>query len=94
VSDDGPGIPPEVRANLFVPFFTTRHDGTGLGLAISERIIQEMGGRIEVFSQAGQGSTFTVRLPAAGEHGSVQRVVITDDGLAQAPRAAAVRGMA
>jgi signal transduction histidine kinase len=96
ISDDGPGIPPEVRANLFVPFFTTRHEGTGLGLAISERIVQEMGGRIDVFSQAGQGSTFTVRLPAAAsEHGSVARVAIsTDEGLAQAARATAVRGMA
>jgi len=67
VSDRGPGITPEVRANLFVPFFTTRAQGTGLGLAISERIIQEMGGRIEVLTAVGTGSTFSVQLPSAAE---------------------------
>jgi two-component system, NtrC family, sensor histidine kinase HydH len=67
VSDRGPGISPEVRANLFVPFFTTRAQGTGLGLAISERIIQEMGGRIEVLTAVGTGSTFSVQLPPAAE---------------------------
>jgi signal transduction histidine kinase len=48
-----------------VPFFTTRAQGTGLGLAISERIIQEMGGRIEVLTAVGAGSTFSVQLPPA-----------------------------
>ena len=67
VSDRGPGISPEVRANLFVPFFTTRARGTGLGLAISERIVQEMGGRIEVLTAVGAGSTFSVQLPPAVE---------------------------
>jgi signal transduction histidine kinase len=67
VSDRGPGITPEVRANLFVPFFTTRAQGTGLGLAISERIVQEMGGRIEVLTAVGAGSTFSVQLPPAVE---------------------------
>ncbi len=65
VTDQGPGIPPEVRAHLFVPFFTTRAQGTGLGLAISERIVQEMGGRIEVLTAVGVGSTFSVQLPPA-----------------------------
>jgi two-component system, NtrC family, sensor histidine kinase HydH len=65
VTDSGPGIPPEVRAHLFVPFFTTRAQGTGLGLAISERIVQEMGGRIEVLTAVGAGSTFSVQLPPA-----------------------------
>jgi signal transduction histidine kinase len=54
-----------VRAHLFVPFFTTRAQGTGLGLAISERIVQEMGGRIEVLTAVGAGSTFSVQLPPA-----------------------------
>lgn len=65
VTDRGPGITPEVRPHLFVPFFTTRAQGTGLGLAISERIVQEMGGRIEVLTALGSGSTFSVQLPPA-----------------------------
>jgi two-component system, NtrC family, sensor histidine kinase HydH len=65
VTDRGPGITPEVRPHLFVPFFTTRAQGTGLGLAISERIVQEMGGRIEVLTAIGAGSTFSVQLPPA-----------------------------
>jgi signal transduction histidine kinase len=67
VSDNGPGITPQVKKNLFVPFFTTKDKGTGLGLAISERMVVEMGGRIDVSSQAGSGSTFTVLLPAVDE---------------------------
>ena len=51
--------------NLFVPFFTTKEKGTGLGLAISQRIVQGAGGRIEVRSYEGKGSTFAVILPAA-----------------------------
>ena len=65
VTDHGPGIAPEVRPHLFVPFFTTRAQGTGLGLAISERIVLEMGGRIEVLTAIGSGSTFSVQLPPA-----------------------------
>lgn len=66
VSDHGPGIAPEVRQNLFVPFVTTKDRGSGLGLAISQRIIEEMSGRIEVDSQPGHGSTFSVFLPVDG----------------------------
>jgi two-component system, NtrC family, sensor histidine kinase HydH len=65
VRDDGPGIAREVLKSLFVPFFTTKDKGTGLGLAISQRMVEEMGGRIEVASQQGTGSTFTVVLPIA-----------------------------
>jgi signal transduction histidine kinase len=64
VQDDGPGITPQVLKSLFVPFFTTKERGTGLGLAISQRMVEEMGGRIEVATQPGAGSTFTVVLPA------------------------------
>lgn len=67
VRDAGPGIPEAVRRHLFVPFFTTKPHGTGLGLAISERIVQAMGGHIEVASEEGKGATFTVVLPAATE---------------------------
>lgn len=65
VRDEGPGLDPLVMKNLFVPFVTTKDRGTGLGLAISQRIVEEMGGRIDVASQRGQGSSFTVVLPAA-----------------------------
>ena len=63
VSDRGPGISPEVRQNLFVPFVTTKERGSGLGLAISQRIVEEMAGRIEVDSRSDTGSTFSVYLP-------------------------------
>jgi signal transduction histidine kinase len=65
VRDEGPGIAPQVMKNLFVPFVTTKDRGTGLGLAISQRVVAEMGGRIDVASRAGLGSTFTVLLPVA-----------------------------
>jgi len=61
--DTGPGIPPAVQKNLFIPFYTTKDKGTGLGLPISQRIIENHGGTIEVRSRVGSGSTFTVVLP-------------------------------
>jgi two-component system, NtrC family, sensor histidine kinase HydH len=64
VQDHGPGIPADVLKHLFVPFFTTKPRGTGLGLAISQRMVQAMGGHIEVTSQEGEGSTFAIVLPA------------------------------
>jgi two-component system sensor histidine kinase HydH len=63
VQDAGPGIPPDLLEHLFVPFFTTKPRGTGLGLAISQRMVQAMGGRIEVASQPGLGSSFNILLP-------------------------------
>jgi signal transduction histidine kinase len=69
VSDTGVGIPEKYRPFLFDEFFRIKEDGvkrtegTGLGLHISKRIVSEMGGSIEVESQAGIGSTFRVRLP-------------------------------
>lgn len=70
VRDTGPGIPPEVLANLFVPFVTTKDRGTGLGLAISQRIVAAAGGRILVRTREGEGTTFVVRLPASSERSS------------------------
>jgi two-component system NtrC family sensor kinase len=61
--DSGPGILPENMLKIFEPFYTTKEGGTGLGLSICEDIIQRHGGRIEVESQPGEGSTFTVWLP-------------------------------
>lgn len=65
--DDGVGIPPAELRNLFIPFFTTKEKGTGLGLPISQRIIENHGGTIEVRSQSGSGSTFTVLLPVEAD---------------------------
>jgi len=67
VSDDGPGISPEVRARIFEPFFTTKAEGhgTGLGLSICQGILREHGGRITAEAAPGRGTTFSVELPAA-----------------------------
>jgi signal transduction histidine kinase len=67
VIDNGPGIPEKIRANLFVPFVTTKERGTGLGLAISQRIVTAASGVIEARSTPGRGTTFVVRLPAVGD---------------------------
>lgn len=62
--DTGVGIPPDVLQRIFEPFFTTKREkGTGLGLSISYRIVQDHGGRIDVESEEGKGTTFTIRLP-------------------------------
>ncbi|MCA9623762.1 MAG: hypothetical protein KC731_32290, partial [Myxococcales bacterium] len=65
VRDAGPGIPPAALERIFLPFYTTKDEGTGLGLAICQRIVQSAGGRIEVRSRVGEGTTFDVVLPAA-----------------------------
>lgn len=64
-TDTGCGIPRENLAKIFTPFFTTRSTGVGLGLAVSHGIVEAHGGTISVESKEGEGSTFTVRLPAA-----------------------------
>jgi signal transduction histidine kinase len=63
ITDEGEGIHPEVRANLFQPFFTTKQGGTGLGLSISQRIIEGHNGRLRLLSRPGAGTTAVVRLP-------------------------------
>ncbi len=65
VRDSGMGIPPEIQTRIFEPFFTTKANrgGTGLGLSVTYGIVSAHGGEIELISQPGAGSTFTVWLP-------------------------------
>lgn len=63
VSDDGPGIPGPLADKVLQPFFTTKEEGTGLGLSIASRIIEEHGGRLDLKSTEGIGTTFTITLP-------------------------------
>jgi signal transduction histidine kinase len=67
ISDTGPGIPLAEQRRIFEPFFTTKTRGTGLGLAVTRRVIEEHGGTIELSSEPGQGSTFTIQLPLPSE---------------------------
>ena len=63
VEDDGPGIPAGLRERIFEVFFSSRGGGTGLGLPIARQIIERHGGKIEVDSVEGRGSTFRMHLP-------------------------------
>lgn len=63
ISDNGKGIPSDIRKNLFVPSFTTKTGGMGLGLAIARRILENAGGRIWFETEEGKGSTFYTELP-------------------------------
>jgi nitrogen-specific signal transduction histidine kinase/BarA-like signal transduction histidine kinase len=67
VTDDGPGVAPEMKSKIFDPFFTTKEvgKGTGLGLTVAYAIVQEHGGRIRVDSLA-RGASFVVELPVSG----------------------------
>jgi signal transduction histidine kinase len=67
VEDDGPGVAPEVQAQVFTPFFTTKQIGTGLGLAIVKRNVEHMGGQITLESPAREerGTRFLIHLPTA-----------------------------
>jgi len=75
IQDNGPGIPPEVMPRIFEPYFSTqpKTKGTGLGLCIVHRLINEANGALHAHSKVGQGTVFTVYLPA--------RVAITEPSL-------------
>lgn len=63
VTDTGPGLTDELKPKIFNPFLTTKDTGTGLGLAISHRLVTQNGGKIEVESTSGEGTTFRVQFP-------------------------------
>jgi two-component system NtrC family sensor kinase len=69
VRDDGCGIPPELMKSIFEPFHTTKQGGSsaGLGLAVSRSIVERHRGQIDVQSEAGRGTTFTITLPVDGQ---------------------------
>jgi signal transduction histidine kinase len=84
IRDNGKGIPPDVLPRIFDPFFTTKDTGkgTGLGLSISFKIIEQHKGKILVHSRLGEGTTFTILLPAS------QSAAAIEDGSTPAPEAA------
>ncbi|MBI4520590.1 MAG: HAMP domain-containing protein [Gemmatimonadetes bacterium] len=74
VADTGRGIPSAELPHIFKPFFTTRHTGTGLGLSITREIVERHGGRLDVESEVGKGSAFTVLLPVGRKPVSLAEV--------------------
>ena len=68
VADTGPGIPAEIQASIFTPYFTTKSSGTGLGLAIVYQIAEGHGGRVSVGNAPGHGAEFTLTLPVNGKN--------------------------
>ena len=69
VIDTGPGMPEEVRRNLFTPYYTTKAGGSGLGLPTAKRLVEEHGGSIAVHSEEGRGTDFVVLLPVSAGGG-------------------------
>jgi signal transduction histidine kinase len=67
VTDDGPGVPPELADKIFSAFFTTKAQGSGLGLAIVRKIVDAHDGRIDMTSRPGAGTKFRVALPVSGD---------------------------
>lgn len=69
IRDDGPGIPREVQDRIFVPFFTTKKSGTGLGLPLAQKIVHAHSGIIDLASEPGKGTEFTIKIPVRHEGG-------------------------
>jgi signal transduction histidine kinase len=70
IQDNGPGIPPELLAKIFEPYFSTKPagKGTGLGLSIVQRLLKEANGLLHLHSAVGEGTTFNIYLPALTIH--------------------------
>jgi len=66
ISDSGPGVPPELIDRIFYPFFTTKTSGSGIGLASARKAVESHGGWLDVESEPGKSTTFTLKLPVAG----------------------------
>jgi two-component system NtrC family sensor kinase len=75
VRDDGAGIAPDILPHIFEPFLTTKETGrgVGLGLAISRGIVERHSGRVDVASELGHGTTFTITLPIDTQETSPQK---------------------
>ena len=86
VQDSGVGIPPDDLPRVFDPFFSTKEEGSGLGLSVSYGIVQAHGGDMTVRSAPGEGTIFTLRLPAApaAEASGQRTVLLVDDDAAVA----------
>ena len=65
ITDDGPGVPDDVRERLFDPYFTTKSSGTGLGLAICRRLVEAHGGAIRLVATRLGETQFAIELPVA-----------------------------
>ena len=74
VSDTGCGMPEEIRAKLFDPFFSTKFPGRGLGLAVVQGIVRDLGGAVNIVSAPGQGTVFQVLLPRAPKAASASSI--------------------
>ena len=68
IQDNGPGIPADKLKDVFRPFYTTKAEGTGLGLYITKQLVEKIRGQIDVHSEVGQGTIFTVVLPACKDN--------------------------
>lgn len=88
ISDQGPGVPLELREKIFLPYFTTKKEGTGIGLAISQQVIRNHGGRISIESESNTntssptstGCTFVVRIPLNPSGSSYQPLIVPPGG--------------
>lgn len=69
ISDNGPGIPPELQEKIFVPFFTTKKTGTGIGLPMAQKIVHAHGGILDMRSPPGKGTEFVIRIPVRQKSG-------------------------